>query len=150
MHCIRTIAVNSHFQMQMVARDSPGMPDISDNLSRLHLLTGGDADGRTVGVQCFQPSTVVDLDVVAVTAAPTVKAVGNGDDAVCGGEDRRTLPGTLRLLILSKNLCNRLLHKFLGAIILYCLIKSLIVSNAVGMRRLAKRTAGHGMFLFIK
>ena len=49
-----------------------------------------------------------------------------------------------------RNLSNRLLHKFLGAIILYYLIKSLIVSNAVGMRRLAKRTAGHGMFLFIK
>ena len=28
--------------------------------------------------------------------------------------------------------------------------KSLIMSSAVGMRRLAKRTAGHGMFLFIK
>ena len=81
MHCIRTIAVNSHFQMQMVARDSPGMPDISDNLSRLHLLTGGDADGRTVGVQCFQPAAVVDLDVVAVAAAPTVKTIGNGYDA---------------------------------------------------------------------
>ena len=75
MHCIRTIAVNSHFQMQMVARDSPGMPDISDNLSRLHLLTGGDADGRTVGVQCFQPAAVVDLDAMAVAAAPAVKIV---------------------------------------------------------------------------
>ena len=91
MHCIRTIAVNSHFQMQMVARDSPGMPDISDNLSRLHLLTGGDADGRTVGVQCFQPAAVVDLDVVAVAAAPTVKTIGNGYDAVCRSKNRRTL-----------------------------------------------------------
>ena len=91
MHCIRTIAVNSHFQMQMVARDSPGMPDISDNLSRLHLLTGGDADGRTVGVQCFQPAAVVDLNVVTVAAAPVVKAVGNGDGAICGGKDWRPL-----------------------------------------------------------
>ena len=34
---------------------------------------------------------MVDLDVVAVAAAPAVKTVGNGDDAVCGSEDRRTL-----------------------------------------------------------
>ena len=34
---------------------------------------------------------MVDLDVVAVAAAPTVKAVGNSDHAICGGEDRRTL-----------------------------------------------------------
>ena len=77
--------------MQMAPCCPPCVADIAYDLSRLYLLTGGDADGRTVGVQCFQPSTVVDLDVVAVTAAPTVKAVGNGDDAVCGGEDRRTL-----------------------------------------------------------
>ena len=77
--------------MQMAACRSPGMSDIADNLPRLHLLTGGDADGRTVGVQCFQPGAVVDLNVVAVAAAPTVKTVGNGDDAVCGSEDRRTL-----------------------------------------------------------
>ena len=57
--------------MQMVTRHPPGMPDISDNLSRLHLLTGGDADGRTVGIQCFQPAAVVDLDVITVAAAPT-------------------------------------------------------------------------------
>ena len=77
--------------MQMAACRSPGMSDIADNLPRLHLLTGGDADGRTVGVQCFQPAAVVDLDVVTVAAAPTVKTVGNGDDAVCGGKDWRTL-----------------------------------------------------------
>ena len=34
---------------------------------------------------------MVDLDVVAVTAAPAVKAIGNSDHAICGGEDRRTL-----------------------------------------------------------
>ena len=77
--------------MQMAACRSPGMSDIADNLPRLHLLTGGDADGRTVGVQCFQPAAVVDLNVVAVTAAPAVKTVGNGDSSICGGEDRRTL-----------------------------------------------------------
>ena len=75
----------------MVARNPPGMPDISDDLSGLYLLTGGDADGRAVGVQRFQPAAVVDLDVIAVAAAPAVKTIGNGDSSVCGGEDRRTL-----------------------------------------------------------
>ena len=77
--------------MQMAACRSPGMSDIADNLPRLHLLTGGDADGRTVGVQCFQPGAVVDLNVVAVAAAPAVKTVGNDDSSVCGGENRRAL-----------------------------------------------------------
>ena len=44
-----------------------------------------------MGVQCFQPGAVVDLNVVAVAAAPTVKTVGNGDDAVCRSKNRRTL-----------------------------------------------------------
>ena len=77
--------------MQMITRHPPGVSDIADDLPGLYLLTGGDADGRAVGVQRFQPAAMVDLDVVAVTAAPAVKTVGNGDDAVCGGEDRRTL-----------------------------------------------------------
>ena len=51
------------------------MTDIADNLPSLHLLTGGDADTGTMGIQCFQPTAVVDLDVVAVAAAPTVKTV---------------------------------------------------------------------------
>ena len=75
----------------MVARNPPSVSDIADNLPGLHLLAGGNADGRAVGVQCFNTAAVVDLDVVPITAAPTVKAIGNGDDAVCGGEDRRTL-----------------------------------------------------------
>ena len=77
--------------MQMAACRSPGMSDIADNLPGLHLLAGGNADGRAVGVQCFQPAAVVDLDVIAVAAAPAVKTVGNGDGSICGGEDRRTL-----------------------------------------------------------
>ena len=75
----------------MITRCPPGMADIADDLSGLHLLAGGDADGRTVGVQRFQPAAVVDLDVIAVTAAPAVKTVGNGDGSICGGEDWRTL-----------------------------------------------------------
>ena len=53
----------------------PGMPDIANDLPGLHLLAGGNADGRAVGVQCFQPAAVVDLDVIAVAAAPAVKTV---------------------------------------------------------------------------
>ena len=75
----------------MVARNPPSVSDIADNLPGLHLLAGGNADGRAVGVQCFQPAAVVDLDVIAVAAAPAVKTVGNGDGSICGGEDRRTL-----------------------------------------------------------
>ena len=63
------------------------MTDITNDLTRLHLLTGGDANGRAVGVQCFQPAAVVDLNVVTVAAAPTVKTVGNGDGAIRGGKD---------------------------------------------------------------
>ena len=39
----------------------------------------------------LQPAAMVDLDVIAVAAVPAVEAVGNGNNAVCGGEDRRTL-----------------------------------------------------------
>ena len=77
--------------MQMAPCCPPGMPDIANDLPGLHLLAGGDADGRTVCIQSFQPAAVVDLDVIAVTAAPAVKTIGNSDDAVCGGENRRSL-----------------------------------------------------------
>ena len=77
--------------MQVITCDPPSVPHITDDLSGSHLLTGGDADGRAVGVQRLQPAAVVDLDVVAVAAAPAVKTIGNGDDAVCGGEDGRAL-----------------------------------------------------------
>ena len=87
-HSVFSSSADPHLQMQMVSCHPPGMPDISDNLSRLHLLTGGDADGQTVGVQCFQPAAVVDLDVVAVAAAPTVKT-GQRNDAVCRSLNRR-------------------------------------------------------------
>ena len=74
-------AVQQIFYCLCIAYDLPG----------LYLLAGGNADGRTVGVQCFQPATVVDLNVVAVATAPAVKTVGNGNCSVCSGEDRRTL-----------------------------------------------------------
>ena len=77
--------------MQMVTCDSPGVADVTDDLPGLHLLAGGDADGRAMGIQRFRPAAVVDLDVVAVTAAPAVKTVGNGDGSICGGKDGRAL-----------------------------------------------------------
>ena len=46
------------------------MPDIANDLPGLHLLTGSYTDGRTVCIQSFQPSAVIDLDVIAVAAAP--------------------------------------------------------------------------------
>ena len=61
--------------MQMVACNASGMANVTDDLPGLHLLTGGDADGRAVGIQRFQPAAVVDLDAMAVAAAPTVEAV---------------------------------------------------------------------------
>ena len=51
------------------------MPDIANDLPGLHLLTGSYTDGRTVCTQSFQPSAVIDLDVIAVAAAPAVKTV---------------------------------------------------------------------------
>ena len=71
----------------MAACGSPSVADITDDLPGLHLLVGGDADAGTMGIQCFQPAAVVDLDVVSVTAAPAVKTVGNGNGTVCGGKD---------------------------------------------------------------
>ena len=59
----------------MIARHPPGVTDIADNLPSLHLLTGGDADTGTMGIQCFQPAAVVDLDAMVVAAAPAVKTV---------------------------------------------------------------------------
>ena len=49
-HSVFSSSADPHLQMQMAPCCPPGVPDIADDLSRLHLLTGGDADGRTVGV----------------------------------------------------------------------------------------------------
>ena len=75
----------------MISCSASSVANITYDLSGLYLLAGGDADAGAMGVQRFLPAAVVDLDVVAVTAAPAVKTVGNGDDAVCGGEDRCSL-----------------------------------------------------------
>ena len=75
----------------MVTCDSPGVADVTDDLPGLYLLAGGDANAGAMGVQRFQPAAVVDLDVIAVAAAPAVKAVGNSNRTICSGKDRRTL-----------------------------------------------------------
>ena len=71
----------------MAACGSPSVADITDDLPGLHLLAGGDTNAGAMGVQCFQPAAVVDLDIVTVAAAPAVKTVGNSDGAICGGKD---------------------------------------------------------------
>ena len=55
---------------------------------KLDLLACGDADARAVRVQCRQSTAVVELDVVAITAAPTVEGVGDSDGAVGSRQDR--------------------------------------------------------------
>ena len=81
------------FQMQMIPGGTPGAAHIADDLPGLHLLAGGDADGGTVGVQGLRPAAVVQLDVVAIAAAPAVHAVGDHHRTVCGGEDGRAVLG---------------------------------------------------------
>ena len=61
--------------MQVTTCHPAGVADIADDLPRLHLLAGGDADGRAMSVQRFQPAAVVDLDIIAVAAAPVVKTM---------------------------------------------------------------------------
>ena len=90
-HSVFSASADPHLQMQVATCHPTGVTHIADDLSGLYLLAGGDTDGGAVGVQRFQPAAVVDLNVVAVAAAPVVKTVGNGDGAICGGKDRRTL-----------------------------------------------------------
>ena len=90
-HSVFSSSADPHLQMQMAPCCPPGVPDIADDLPRLYMLAGGNADAGAMGVQSVQPAAVVDLNVLAVAAAPAVQTVGNGDGAICGGEDRRTL-----------------------------------------------------------
>ena len=87
------LAIFDDFQMQMVAGGAPGAAHIADDLPGLHLLAGGDADGGAVGIQGLQPAAVVQLDVVAVAAAPAIHAVGDHHRTVCGGKNGRAVGG---------------------------------------------------------
>ena len=75
--------------MQMVACNASGVANVSDDLPGLHLLTGGDADGRAVGVQRFQPAAAVirmaQLDHVAIAVGVALGAAGRSCRPSCQG-----------------------------------------------------------------
>lgn len=77
-----------NLKMQMRPRRAAGVADVGNDLPGFDLLACGDADARAVRVQCRQSTAVVELDVVAITAAPTVEGVGDSDGAVGGRQDR--------------------------------------------------------------
>ena len=56
--------------MQVVARGAAGVADVGDHLPGLYLLALGDADLAAMGIKGLQAAAVVDLDIVAVAAAP--------------------------------------------------------------------------------
>ena len=68
-----------------------GVADIGDDLAGFDLLACGHADAGAVRVQRRQSAAVVELDVVAVAAAPTVQRVGDGHGAVGRRQDRGAL-----------------------------------------------------------
>lgn len=72
----------------MRPRRAAGVADVGNDLPGFDLLACGDADARAVRVQCRQSTAVVELDVVAITAAPTVEGVGDSDGAVGSRQDR--------------------------------------------------------------
>lgn len=71
-----------HLEMQMRSHCAASMPHIGNDLPGFDLLAHRDTDAGAVRVQSSQPAAVVQLDVVTVTAAPTVQPVGNGHCAV--------------------------------------------------------------------
>lgn len=73
--------------MQVVARGAAGVADVGDHLPGLYLLALGDADLAAMGIKGLQAAAVVDLDIVAVAAAPAVEGVGHRDCSVRGGKD---------------------------------------------------------------
>lgn len=77
-----------NLKMQMRPRRAAGVADVGNDLPGFDLLVCGDADARAVRVQCRQSTAVVELDVVAITAAPTVEGVGDSDGAVGSRQDR--------------------------------------------------------------
>lgn len=73
--------------MQMWPCRPPGLADIGNDFVGFDLLPCCDADARAVGVEGGQPFAVVEFDVVAVAAAPTVHTVGDHYRTVCGGKN---------------------------------------------------------------
>ena len=64
-----------NLKMQMRPRRAAGVADVGDHLPGLYLLALGDADLAAMGIKGLQAAAVVDLDIVAVAAAPAVKTV---------------------------------------------------------------------------
>ena len=77
--------------MQMRPRRPAGLADVGDDLAGFDLLACRDADARAMRIQRGQPAAVVEFDVVAVAAAPTVEGISDGHGAVGGGQDRGAL-----------------------------------------------------------
>ena len=68
---------NSHFEMQVGSRGTPGGPDFCDLLAALHQLTSVDQNLGGVGIACGQVLAVVDLHEISVLRM----ALGADDDA---------------------------------------------------------------------
>lgn len=66
---------------------SPSMPHIGNHLPGLHLLPHCNADTGAMGIQGRESSSVVDFDIVPITATPTVSGVGNSHGAICCRKD---------------------------------------------------------------
>ena len=79
--------------MQMIARAVAGAADVADHLALPDSLARRNADGGAMGVERFKPVSVVDFDKVAVTSAPRIRRVGDGDCAVRCREDGRPSMG---------------------------------------------------------
>ena len=71
----------------MVARGISRAAYEAYHLALLYLLARSYTDGRTMRIKGFQPIAMIDLDVVAVAAAPGVNTVGDGHCAGCSRQD---------------------------------------------------------------
>lgn len=62
----------------------------------MYLLASSDAVGRATDIQYVQIIAVINLDLVAVVASPTVKAVGNKSAAarICASRTGNVSAGT--------------------------------------------------------
>ena len=80
-----------NFKMQMRPGRAAGVADVGNDLPGFDLLACGDADAGAVRVQRCQSTAVVELDVVAVAAAPAVQCIGDGHRAVGRRQDRGAL-----------------------------------------------------------
>ena len=69
--------------MQMIPRGPPCVAYVANDLPGLHLPARRDADGLTMGVQGLQAVAVVELDIVAIAAAPASAVRGCLEGGFC-------------------------------------------------------------------